>query len=128
MRYTLLVLAFLSSFAMAHTITYDNGDVYTVADDEFVFVVKQSELWTRKIYNNGKTNRFEKVFPWTKVDYTPPDTGVVDEQPGSHAWCKAYVPWSEGYTFAMQLWQRACDSNKDGVYDENDERWPDGEG
>jgi hypothetical protein len=113
---------------MAHTITYDNGDVYTVADDEFVFVVKQSELWTRKIYNNGKTNRFEKVFPWTKVDYTPPDTGVVDEQPGSHLWCKAYVPWSEGFTFAMQLWQRACDSNKDGVYDENDERWPDGEG
>ena len=124
MRYTLLVLAFLSTFAMAHTITYDNGDVYTVADDEFVFVAKQSELWTRQVFNNGNTNQFKKIVPWTKVDYTPPDNGTNTGMVfGSHEWCAAYVPWSEGYTFAMQAWQRYCDSNNDGVYDEDDERW-----
>ena len=42
---------------------------------------------------------------------------------GSHAWCSAYIPWSEGLTFGMISWQRACDSNNDGVYDENDAGW-----
>ena len=29
----------------------------------------------------------------------------------------AYEPWSEGLTFAMIQWQRACDTNNDDVYD-----------
>lgn len=123
MKYLMLLLVAFTSLATAHTITYDNGDVYTVADDEYVFVAKQSELWTRQIYNNGKTNQFKKVFPTTKVDYVPPDTGVVNEQPGSHEWCKAYVPWSEGYTFAMQAWQRYCDTNNDNTYGCGDEKF-----
>lgn len=123
MKYLIGLMVALPMMAIAHTITYDNGDVYTVADDEYVFVAKQSELWTRQIYNNGKTTQFKKVFPTTKVDYVPPDTGVVDEQPGSHAWCKAYTPWSEGFTFAMQTWIRACDSNNDGKYGCGDERY-----
>ena len=123
MKYLMLLLVAFTSLATAHTITYDNGDVYTVADDEYVFVAKQNELWTRQIYNNGKTNQFKKVFPTTKVDYVPPDTGVDDEQPGSHAWCKAYVPWSEGFTFAMQSWTRFCDTNNDGSYGCGDEKF-----
>ena len=42
MKYMLLLVSFAASFAMAqvNTVTYDNGDVYTVEDDEFVFVAK----------------------------------------------------------------------------------------
>lgn len=123
MKNIILFFLCLPILAHAHTITYDNGDVYTVADDEYVFVAKQSELWTRKIYNNGKTTQFQKVFPTTKVDYTPPDTGVDDEQPGSHEWCKAYIPWSEGFTFAMQTWIRHCDTNNDNKYGCGDEKY-----
>ena len=145
MKYLMLLLVAFTSLATAHTITYDNGDVYTVADDEYVFVAKKDTLWTQNIYNNGKTVQFKKVGPWTKVDYVPvdngtddsmqagshewckdyvpPDTGVDDEAPGSHAWCKAYIPWSEGYTFGMQLWQRACDTNNDNKYGCGDEKY-----
>ena len=117
MKYMLLLVSFAASFAMAHTITYDNGDVYTVEDNEFVFVAKRDTLFTQQIYNNGKTVQFKKVFPTTKVDYTPVDNGTDDSmQVGSHEWCKAYVPWSEGYTFTMQYWQRGCDTNNDNKY------------
>ena len=42
-QYLLLIMAFVSTSVFAHTITYDNGDVYTVAEDEYVFVSKRSE-------------------------------------------------------------------------------------
>ena len=45
---------------------------------------------------------------------------------GFHEWCKAYKPWHEGLTFDMISRQRrACDTNNDGVYDEDDDKWPD---
>ena len=124
MKYLMLLLVAFTSLATAHTITYDNGDVYTVADDEYVFVAKKDTLWTQNIYNNGKTVQFKKVGPSTKVDYVPVDNGTDDSmQVGSHEWCKAYVPWSEGYTFTMQYWQRGCDTNNDGKYGCGDEKY-----
>jgi len=73
-----------------------------------------------KIYNN-KNIYFTAQAPWSKRDYVeqPQDDFAV----GSHEWCKAYIPWSEGLTFGMISWQRACDTNNDGVYDENDAGW-----
>ena len=61
-----------------------------------------------------------ELSPNTKRDYieTPWDDCI-----GSHEWCKQYVPWSEGYTFNMQTWQRSCDTNGDGEYDEDDDNW-----
>lgn len=123
MKNIILFLLCLPILAHAHTITYDNGDVYTVADDEYVFVAKQSELWRRSVYNNGKTMRYEKIVPTEKVDYVPPDNGTDGEEFGSHAWCKAYVPWSEGFTFTMQYWIRGCDTNNDNKYDCGDEKY-----
>lgn len=122
MKYLMLLLVAFTSLATAHTITYDNGDVYTVADDEYVFVAQKDTLWAQQIYNNGKTVQFKKVFPTTKVDYTPVDNGTDESmQPGSHEWCKAFVPWSEGLTFTQVTWQRACDTNNDYKYGCGDE-------
>ena len=122
-QYLLLIMAFVSTGALAHTITYDNGDVYTVAEDEYVFVSKRPELWRRSVYNNGKTMRYEKIVPTEKVDYVPPDNGTDGEAFGTHEWCKAYIPWSEGYTFTMQYWQRGCDTNNDNKYGCGDEKY-----
>ena len=53
----------------------------------------------------------------TRRDYVPIDNGTDPEDTvGSHEWCKAYVPWSEGLTFNMVAWQRFCDTDNDGSY------------
>ena len=119
-----VILGFLTLFPLsihAHTITYDNGDVYTVADDEYVFVSTQPNLWTYHPYS--KSVQFKKIWPTEKVDYVPVDNGTNGEPVGSHEWCLRFIPWSEGFTFNQQAWGRYCDSNNDGVYDSNDERW-----
>ena len=126
MKYMLLLVSFAASFAMAqvNTITYDNGDVYTVEDGEMVYVVKQDHLWLKNNYNNGKTLQFKKVFPTAKVDYTPEDDGTDDSmQVGSHEWCKAFVPWANGFTFSQQWWNRGCDTNNDNKYGCGDENY-----
>ena len=52
-----------------------------------------------------------------------PEKPIDDMAIGSHAWCKAYIPWSEGLTFDMITWRQVCDTNNDGVYDEDDAGW-----
>ena len=119
MKYLMLLLAASTSLAVAHTITYDNGDVYTVADDEYVFVSKQPNLYSYHPYT--KSVQFKKQWPTEKVDRPEP---TPNPNPmGSHAWCKAHVPFELGYTFTDQYWQRACDSNKDGTYGCGDEKF-----
>lgn len=108
----MLLLAAFTSLAAAHTITYDNGDVYTVAEDEYVFVSKQPNLWSYHPYS--KSVQFKKQWPTEKVDRPEP---TPNPNPiGSHEWCKAHVPFEYGYSFGDQAWQRACDTNKDGSY------------
>ena len=63
---------------------------------------------------NNKDTFFTAQDPWTSRDYVPEPQDPF--QPGSHEWCKAYVPWGEGLTFDMILWQRACDTDNDGKY------------
>lgn len=112
MKKLLLALCALPLFAYAHTITYDNGDVYTVADDEYVFVSKQPNLWSYHPYS--KSVQFKKQWPTEKVDRPEPTPNP--NPAGSHEWCKAHVVHEYGYTFTDQYWQRACDTNKDGSY------------
>ncbi len=63
---------------------------------------------------NNKDTFFTAQDPWTSRDYVPEPQDPFE--PGSHAWCKSYVPWGEGLTFDMILWQRACDTDNDGKY------------
>ena len=80
---------------------------------------------SRENYTKNKNTYFTAQEPWAKRDYVPDPDGTDDMVVGSHEWCKAYVPWHEGLTFDMISWQRACDTNNDGVYDEDDNNWPD---
>jgi hypothetical protein len=121
-----LILALVTIPFAAHSATvinYDDGSTLTLEEGEMIHVTK-GKLYQQRTYSNGRTIQF-KVFPeTTRRDYVPVDNGTDPEMTvGSHAWCAAYVPWSEGYTFAMQAWQRYCDTNNNGEYDEGDERW-----
>jgi hypothetical protein len=124
MKYLILVLALVSFSASAATvINFDDGSTLTLKEDEMIHVTKDL-LYRRQSYNNGRTVQF-KVYPeTTKRDYVEVDTGTEPNQVvGSHEWCKAYIPWSEGLTFTMVTWQRFCDTNGDSIYDENDQGW-----
>lgn len=125
MKKIILFLMCLPILALAHVIEYDNGDIYTVGDDEYVFVSKKSELWYKQTYNNGKTVQFKKITPWTEVDKPPP---VVNPNPiGTKEWCESHDLHANGYTFEDQYWYRACDTNNDGEYNICDWYEPTGE-
>lgn len=121
-----LILALVTIPFAAHSATvinYDDGSTLTLEEGEKIHVT-EGKLYQQRTYSNGRTIQF-KVFPeTTRRDYVAPDNGTdPDMTVGSHAWCAAYEPWSEGYTFTMQAWQRYCDTNNNGEYDEGDDRW-----
>ena len=122
MRKLLALSVLFSLGASAQTvINYEDGSTYTLSDGEEIYVsTENSALFKRQVMRN-KDTFFRVQKPWAKRDYVPQPTDGL--QPGSHEWCVAYVPWSEGLTFGMQTWMRACDTNSDGVYDENDDGW-----
>jgi len=122
MRKLLALSVLFSLGASAQTvINYEDGSTYTLSDGEEIYVsTENSALFKRQIMRN-KDTFFRVQKPWAKRDYVPQETD--DFAVGSHEWCKAYIPWSEGLTFDMISWQRACDTNNDGVYDENDDKW-----
>ena len=122
MKYLLSLLAIVPFCVAAETvINYDDGSTLTLTEGEKIHVTK-GKLYQQRLYDNGRTYQF-KVFPETsRRDYVPVDNGTEPGQTvGSHEWCKAYTPWSEGFTFTMQYWQRGCDTNKDGSYGCGDE-------
>ena len=120
----MLVLALFSISASASTvINYDDGSTLTLKVGEMIHVTKD-KLYQQRTYSNGKTIQFKEFPETSRRDYVEVDNGTdVDMTVGSHAWCTSYIPWSEGLTFTMVAWQRSCDSNGDGVYDENDQGW-----
>jgi hypothetical protein len=122
MRKLLALSIFFSSLVSAQTvINYEDGSTYTLGGDEQIYIsTPNSVLFKRKLYKN-KNTYFIAQKPWDKRDYVAQSTDGMEV--GSHEWCKAYEPWSEGYSFNMQAWKRQCDTNNDGAYDENDERW-----
>lgn len=123
-RYLLMLITMVPLAAFGETvINYDDGSTLTLEEGEQIMVTKGT-LYERKIYNNGRTYQFKEFPATTRRDYVPVDNGTnPDMQFGSHAWCKAYVPWSEGYTFTMQYWQRGCDTNNDNKYGCGDEKY-----
>lgn len=117
----LFVVCFMSVAAVAETvINYDDGSTYTLSGKEEIYVSSQP-LWKQRTLNNGNLIQIKKEKPWAKRDYVP--TPVDALQPGSHEWCVAYVPWSEGLTFGMVTWQRACDTNRDNNYGCGDDKF-----
>lgn len=126
MKYFLLFVVFCVSSAYAETvINYDDGSTYTLEDNQEIYIsTPQSTLFTRQILNN-KNTYFRAQSPWTKRDYV---SQPQDDHPvGSHEWCKAYIPWSEGLTFDMITWQRACDTNNDYKYGCGDKQFDESE-
>ena len=117
MKYLSLLIVMMSSIALADTvITYDDDSTYTLLENEEIYV-SSGDLWKKTTLNNGKTIQIKKQLPNSNRDYVEPvDPPTGDAPVGSHDWCKAYVPWSEGYTFDMQAWQRYCDTNNDYRY------------
>ena len=118
----LAIAALFSASAFGQTvINFDDGSTYTLEDGQEIYITNNGRaLFNRQIMKN-KDTFFRAQKPWSKRDYVAQETDGFE--PGSHEWCKAYEPWSEGYTFNMQTWQRHCDTNNDGVYDENDDGW-----
>ena len=117
MKYLLALLAIVSTSVAAETvINYDDGSTLTLTEGEKIMVTK-GKLFRQQTYNSGKTIQFKEFPETTRRDYVEVDNGTDDEmQMGSHAWCKAYVPWSEGLTFGMVAWQRYCDTDNNGSY------------
>lgn len=120
MRKLLALSVLFSLGASAQTIIdYEDGSTYTLEQREEAYVTHEI-VFVKREYSSGAVY-FRVLSPNIKRDYV--ETPWDGMQPGSHEWCKQYVPWSEGYTFNMQTWQRACDTNGDGVYDEDDDGW-----
>jgi len=100
-------------------INYDDGSTYTLEENQEIYIsTPNSALFKRQLMGN-KDTFFRVQKPWTKRDYVPQPAD--DFAVGSHEWCKAYIPWSEGLTFDMISWQRSCDTNNDGKYGCGDE-------
>ena len=120
MKYLLASLFLFSSMSFGQVIVqYEDGTAYTLDDSESVFISTQP-VFSKKTYNTGAVY-FTPVESNTKRDFVAsPTTGT---EVGSNEWCAAYVPWSEGFTFNMQTWQRFCDTNRDGEYGEGDAGW-----
>ena len=122
MKYLLVLMALFSmSVSSATVINFDDGSTYTLENNQVIYISNQNSTLFKRRINKNKDTYFYAQEPWTKRDHVPSDTDSM--QVGSHEWCVAYVPWSEGYTFNMQWWQRVCDTNGDGVYNEEDDRW-----
>ena len=114
------LMSLFSLSAVASTyIDYPDGSTYTLEPTEKAYVTHEF-VFVKREYSSGSVY-FKVLPPSVKRDYV--GTAWDTLQPGSHEWCKQYIPWSEGYTFAMQTWQRSCDTNGDGEYDEDDDGW-----
>ena len=123
-KYLLASLVLFSSALFGQTvINYEDGSTYTVEEGQEIYI-SNSSMFNRQIMSNDDVI-FRAQSPWSTRDYVPDEDGTDEVAQGSHEWCKAYVPWHEGLTFDMILWKRTCDTNNDGVYDEEDSKWVD---
>ena len=103
---TFLILA--SPDGLADTvITYDDGSSYTLEAGEKVFITSGRLFGltqTDGAYSFGEQEANEKR------DHDGVDDSYKNYPAGSEKWCELYVPWSEGLTFNMQWYIRACQS------------------
>ena len=115
MKYALPLLI-IAPLAVADTfITYEDGGVYTLADDESVYVADR-DVFIKRTPANGDVT-FEKQDPFTEVDYQEPVVvDPVDAPVGSHEWCLVFEPWANGLTFDQVTFNYSCDTNRDNKY------------
>ena len=114
MKYLFPLLMF-APLAMAETyITYDDGGVYTLSEDESVYV-SERPLFDLRSPLSGDLN-FERQEPFTERDYEEPVTFGSDYAVGSHEWCVDFEPWANGLTFDQVAWNYQCDTNNNNVY------------
>jgi hypothetical protein len=100
----------------ATVINYDDGSTLTLEEGEQIMVTK-GKLFQQRLYNSGRTYQFKEFPATTRRDYVEVDNGTDPEmQVGSHEWCKAFVPWSEGLSFSQVAWQRYCDTDNNNSY------------
>jgi len=105
MKYLAAFLFLFSSLSFSQTvINYDDGSTYTLENNEHLFVATH-KVYSKKTYKRGGVY-FRPVDVNKKRDYVP--TEADDMEPGSEEWCKVYVPYTKGYTFDDQIWERAC--------------------
>ena len=123
MQYLVSLFFVLFSFSISAqtVINYEDGSTYTLSEEQKIYISSGNNPVFKKQTYQDKSTYFKAQKPWGTRDYVP---APEDEyEVGSHEWCKTYIPWSEGLTFDMITWQRYCDSNGDGVYDESDDSW-----
>lgn len=105
MRLLLGLAVYLTPLAaLSAVITYDDGSTYTLEEGESVYVT------SAPVFSATKTTEgyeFDLVRPNVRRDHGS-DVTFDDYPVASEEWCELYVPWSEGYTFNMQYYQRFC--------------------
>lgn len=118
--------------SMAQTyITYEDGSIYTVPEEEKVYVTEKRVFSFTKgeglyrfdelLANAVRDGEDDPVVDDPVVDEPP----VIDETPteGSHEWCKAHQLFATGFSFDDQLFIRVCDSNNDYRYGCGDDKF-----
>ena len=107
MKLIVFVVTLLISFAVsAQTIIYyEDGSVYTLKEYEKIYISTTGKMYKKQSYNNGNVF-FTNVRP--NENFDPEALATDGMEPGSEAWCEAYVPYQLGYTFDDQIYERAC--------------------
>ena len=117
-----MIAAFGAAPVLAETfITYDDGGVYTLADDESVYVADR-DVFIKRTPATGDVN-FVKQDPFTERDYEEPVVLTPTAPVGSHEWCLTFEPWANGLTFDQVYFNRYCDSDNDGDYGCGDDKF-----
>ena len=126
MKFIIALMALLPLTVAAETfITYDDGGVYTLAEDESVYVSKR-DMFIKRTPASGDVN-FVKQDPFTGIDYEPPVVVTPTDTIGSHEWCLAFDSWANGLTFDQESFNYACDTDNDGDYGCGDSQFEDSE-
>ena len=122
LRFITAALVLSVSQASAETvINYHDGSTYTLEGEQEIYIsTPASSLFKRQVLSN-KDTFFRVQVPWSARDYVATPTDGL--QPGSVEWCKDFVPWANGLTFDQVTFNRYCDTNNAGVFDELDDLW-----
>ena len=98
----------VSQAAARTVIYYGDGSTYTLEANEQIYIsTPHSVLFKRQLFSN-KRHFFPRpgALGWTGSCPRSDDGQDI----GSHQWCQAFLPWSEGMTFNQQAWDRHCDT------------------
>jgi hypothetical protein len=104
--YFLFAVLFCGNAVSQTKIYYENGDVYTLSVNERVFVSNQPNVYVRTTYESTGHIYFRAINEIDRVDYQPQPWDYMT--PASPEWCANYEPYTSGYTWDDQLYERYC--------------------